>query len=363
MSSELRFAILGCGNVAQKHAEAISEVKNAQLTAVVDINLDAAKEFGKSFDVRWYKDIDQLLSKEKVDVITVATPSGKHYAQCMDILRYKKDMIVEKPITLRLVDANNLLKEANKIGVKVFEVKQYRFHPAVQKLYKAITEGRFGRIVFADARTFWCRPQHYYEGSNWRGTWAEDGGVFMNQAIHHIDLLQWLVGPVESVYARGATMLSKIEAEDVGCAFFKFTSGALGVVEATTCARPVDIESSISILGEKGSVVIGGYATNQIKIWNFLEKSEEDDEILKLYSQPSMAKDKSGHKRMYQDIVECLCNYNECGANGFLVDLLKARMCVELMNAIYESIEIDQEIELRFRPKKTKLGRVHNEDV
>jgi predicted dehydrogenase len=357
VKSKIRCAILGCGKIAKKHAEAILAVEKAHLVAGVETNNRIAKDFAQCYEVPCYEDIERLFSNEDIDVVIIATPSGTHYTQCMEVIQYGKDIIVEKPITLRLDDADNLLKESINAGVNIIEVKQYRFHPAVQKLHEAIETGRIGKIIYAAGRTFWCRPEHYYKSADWRGTWAADGGVFMNQAIHHVDLLQWLVGPVESVYAQGRTMLSDIEAEDCGCAFLKFASGALGVVEATTCARPVDVESSMSILGEKGSVVIGGYATNQIIVWNFQEEYDEDDETIRLLSQPTMAKDKSGHRRMYREIVNYLFHDKDYSEHSYLVNASKARMCVELMNAIYESIETDHEIQLRFRPQKSKLGR------
>ena len=357
MKSELRFALLGCGKVAKKHAEAIQAADHARLVTVVDMNQNIAADFASEYGVFWHTDIHDMMSKEDIDVVSIATPTGTHHDLCMDIIPYKKDIIVEKPVTLRLDDVNHLMSESQKAGICLFEVKQYRFHPAVQALHDALASGRFEKLVFVDAKTFWCRPKSYYEEAAWRGTWDQDGGVFMNQAIHHIDLLQWLAGPVDSVYAKGDTVLSGIEAEDVGCAILTFTSGIMGVVEATTCARPMDIESSISILGEKGSVVIGGNATNQIKSWKFQDKQAIDDQIIEQYSKPSMSQDKTGHRRMYQEVVNCLSNGRDTDKNSYLVDIKKAQTCIELMHAIYESMETGQEISIHSGPRKNKLGR------
>lgn len=361
MKQGIRFALIGCGKIAKKHAESILSTGSSQLVAVADTNEQAARNFAQAYDASWHKNYHEMLAKEDVDVVCVLTPSGSHYAICMDIFDYGKHMVVEKPLTLRLDEANDLLRRSHELGVKLFVVKQYRFHEPVQKLYEAIKKDRFGKIVMATARIRWCRPQHYYDQAAWRGTWAEDGGVFVNQAIHQIDLLQWLVGPVDSITAKSATMLTNVEVEDVGIAIIKFNSGALGLIEATTCVRPRDIESSISIMGEKGIVEIGGLATNQIKNWNFQNSLPEDQEILGKYSAEDCAKNKVGHERMYKHIVEALQSsngHNGKNSNGFLVDALEARKGIELINAIYESIETGQEIQLRFRPSKCRLGRV-----
>ena len=221
----------------------------------------------------------------------------------------------------------------------------------MQRLKEALVEGRFGKLVLGTVRVRWCRRQDYYDQDPWRGTWAQDGGVFTNQASHHIDLLEWMMGDVESVFTKTITALVNIETEDTGVAVLKFRSGALGIIEATTAARPKDLEGSISILGERGSVEIGGFAVNQLKTWLFDNMTERDIEIQRVSHENPKNVYGFGHKAQYDHIVDCIVNNRKT-----LVDGLEGRKSLEIISALYESIETGQEIPLRFRPKKCRLG-------
>lgn len=234
--------------------------------------------------------------------------------------------------------------------MKLFVVQQNRFNPPIKKLKEAIDKNKFGKLVLGTVRVRWCRTQEYYDQKKWRGTWALDGGVFTNQASHHIDMLVWMMGDVEKVMAISATRLTKIEVEDTGVAILKFNNGALGIVEATTATRPKDLEGSISILGEKGSVEISGFYMNELKTWNFLNDDEKANNILETYGKtPEIFA--WNHYEFLRDVVDSILN-NKKG----LIDGLEARKSLELINAIYEAVETSQEIYLRFKPKKCKLG-------
>ena len=235
-------------------------------------------------------------------------------------------------------------------GVKLFVVHQNRYNPPIVKAREALEQGRFGRLVMGTVRLRWMRDQKYYDSESWRGTWAHDGGVFMNQAVHHIDMLSWFMGQAETVRSMAATRLVKIEAEDTGVAIIRYNSGALGVLEATTGARPKDLEGSISILGEKGSVVIGGFFMNQLETWNFADKRPVDDVIFEQYGKnpPELAHNLGEYLK---GVVTSLNT-----KKAALVDGLEGRKSLELITALYESIENEADVQIRFRPKKCRLG-------
>jgi predicted dehydrogenase len=259
--------------------------------------------------------------------------------------------VVEKPMALTLDGADAMISACDAAGIKLFVVKQNRFNVPVLKLREALEQKRFGKLVLGTIRVRWCRDQSYYNQDAWRGTWALDGGVLANQASHHIDLLEWMMGDVASVFARSATALVKIEAEDTAVAVLTFRNGALGVIEATTAARPKDLEGSISILGESGTVEIGGFAVNQMKVWNFSKPLPEDETVMQRYSVNPPNVYGFGHQAYYEHVVECIQKVKRQ-----LVDGLEGRRSLELINAIYESIETGKEVRLRFQPKRSRLG-------
>jgi predicted dehydrogenase len=270
----------------------------------------------------------------------------------MDAVEYGKPIVVEKPIALRLDEADDIIRACDNHHVKIFVVHQNRYNVPVIKAREALEEGRFGKLVMGTIRLRWKRDQAYYDSANWRGTWAYDGGVFTNQASHHIDMLTWFMGAVENVKAIGTTRLVNIECEDTGAALFKFSNGAIGIVEATTAVRPKDLEGSISILGEKGSVVIGGFFMNELTTWEFAERQPIDDVIFEKYG-----KNPQGWGYNLGEYLKDVITSIEKNKAG-LVDGLEGRKSLELISAIYESIETGNEITVRFHPKKCKLGIV-----
>ena len=351
---KIRFGIIGCGRIFDKHLEAIRQNKDASLVAVCDITADRAKHAAKrAGDIPFYTSYDDMLIKEEIDVVNILTPSG-HHAECaIDIIKkYKKHIICEKPMALKLDDADRMIRVCDENGVRLFVVKQNRYNLPVQKLKDANDQGKFGKLVLGTVRVRWSRNQSYYDQDEWRGTWKLDGGVLTNQASHHIDLLEWLFGEPVSVMAKMGTFLSNIEVEDTAAAIIKFKSGALGIVEATTATRPKDLEGSISVLGEKGSVVIGGFAVNKMITWEFEGQSEEEKQhVLSSFSENPPNVYGFGHTRYLENVIHCIKTKTKA-----LVDGLEGRKSLELINAFYESAETEREIFLRFVARKSKLG-------
>ena len=349
------FAIVGCGRILKKHIEAIRDNSKAKLVAVCDIIPEKAMKAGEESGVPWYESYDEMLDKHpEADVVSILTPSGYHSAHVIDIARkYKKHIVCEKPMALKLEDADTMIKACDANGVKLFVVKQNRYNLPVQVLRKKIESGGFGKMVLGTVRVRWCRKQEYYDSDAWRGTWSLDGGVIANQASHHIDLLEWMLGEPVSVMAMNGTYLSKIEVDDTCAAIIRFQSGAIGIVEATTAARPWDLEGSISILGEKGSCVIGGFSVNNLLEWNFVdETAEQREEILSKYSENPPNIYGFGHARYLESVIDSIEN----GTHA-LVDGLEGRKSLELINAIYESVETGKEVKLKFEPRWSKLGK------
>lgn len=350
----LKFALVGCGRIAVRHAQLLGEGKiaGAQLAAVCDKVESKAKALADKHGVPAYVDMHEMVEREQPDVVVVLTESGHHAQHVIELARHKKHIVVEKPMALALADADEMIRVCDAAGIKLFVVKQNRFNVPVVKLREALTAGRFGKLVMGTVRVRWCRPQAYYDQDPWRGTWAMDGGVLTNQASHHVDLLEWMMGDVESVFAMTRTALVDIEAEDTAVVVLRFRNGALGIIEATTATRPKDLEGSISVLGEKGSVEIGGFAVNEMRVWNFVESLPDDDDVRTKYSVNPPNVYGFGHQAYYDHVVNALTN-----GGPHLVDGLEGRRSLELINAIYESVETGREIDLHFRPKQARLGR------
>ncbi len=350
---KLKFALVGCGSIAKKHATVIQElVEEAELVAVCDLARDRADAFAKKYNVQAFSDAAQMMSQmgDAIDVINVLTPSGIHAQNVIELVPYGKPLVIEKPIALQLQEADDIIRSCDLHGVKIFVVHQNRYNTPIIKAREAFDQGRFGKMVMGTVRLRWTRDQAYYDAAKWRGTWENDGGVFTNQASHHIDMLTWFMGEVESVKAIGTTRLSKIECEDTGAALLRFASGAIGIIEATTATRPKDLEGSLSILGEKGSVVIGGFFMNELETWQFVDHQPIDDTIFEQYGKnPSAWGYNLGE---YLKGVIASLRSNKAG----LVDGLEGRKSLELISAIYESIETGHEIPLRFKPKRCRLG-------
>lgn len=352
--SKVRFALVGCGAIARKHAYALHHnLEEAEIGAFVDRDLARAQQFGEQYVAPAFASTHDLMQSpeaERIDAFSVLTPSGSHAAITIELAQYGRPIVVEKPMALRLDDADRMIEACDAHGVKMFVVHQNRYNLPIMAAHDALAQGRFGRLVLGTVRLRWTRDQAYYDSASWRGTWAHDGGVFMNQAAHHIDMLSWFMGNVESMRSMSATRLVDIESEDTGIAIIRFGSGALGVLEATTATRPKDLEGSISILGEKGSVVIGGFFMNELVTWNFADTRPEDATIMERCGKNP--KDFAfNHGEYLRDVVAAIQT-----KKAALVDGLEGRRSLELITALYESIETNDDVQLRFRPTKCRLG-------
>jgi len=351
----LKFCLVGCGRIAKRHSELLggNQIEGADLVAVCDIVQEKANEIANKYGVDSFSDMHDMLTSVEIDVIVILTESGFHAQHVIELAKYGKHIVVEKPMALTLEDADRMIEACDINGCRLFVVKQNRFNLPVVKLRKALEEGRFGKLIMGTVRVRWCREQKYYDQDPWRGTWALDGGVLTNQASHHIDLLEWMFGDVESVFAKSITASVDIEAEDTAAVVLKFSSGAIGIIEATTAVRPIDIEGSLSVIGEKGMVEIGGFAVNELKHWNFTDVKPEDDIVKKDFSVNPPNVYGFGHKEYYEHVVECINRDKKQ-----LVDGLKGRKSLELINAIYESVETGKEVKLKFKPTKCRLGKI-----
>ena len=350
----LKFALVGCGRIAARHAELLGRghISDASLVGVADIRLDRATNLGAEYQVPAFADMHEMVQATQPDVVVVLTESGYHSEHVIALARHGKHIVVEKPMALTLKSADLMIAACAEARVKLFVVKQNRFNVPVVKLRKALEQGRFGKLVLGTVRVRWCRPQAYYDQDPWRGTWALDGGVLANQASHHVDMLEWMMGDVSSVFAMATTALVDIEAEDTAVVTLRFENGALGVIEATTAARPKDTEGSLSVLGEGGVVEIAGFAVNQMRTWRFAQEQPGDDDVMERFSVNPPNVYGFGHQAYYEHVVDCIRNNTQQ-----LIDGLAGRRSLELITAIYESIETGSEVKLRFSPERCRLGQ------
>jgi UDP-N-acetyl-2-amino-2-deoxyglucuronate dehydrogenase len=335
---ELSFALIGCGRVSENHLAALTSPDvPARLVALADVDRSRAQQKGAKYGVHSYTDFQKMLVEHpEVEVVDIATPTGFHAAHVQALARFEKHVVVEKPMALTVEDCDAMLAACRQNGRRLFVVKQNRFNSAVQAARRAFEAGRFGNLVLVTVRVRWRRDQSYYDADQWHGRWALDGGVMSQQASHHIDLLQWFLGPIESVQCQAANRALRLEAEDTAAAIFKAKSGALGILEATVAARPKNLEGSLSILGEKGSVVIGGVAVNQIIYWEFSEPLPEDEVIHQEASQAVPNVYGNGHKPYLRDVAEAIMN-----SRPALVEGIEGRKNVEILTALYESAASD----------------------
>ena len=297
----INFAVVGMGHIANKHIEAIEKAENANLYAICDTN--PARLVTDNEDIKKYTDLAQMLEENpEIDVVNICVPSGLHARLTKIVAEHKRHIIVEKPMSLKLQDAEDMIKYVNENGVKLAVVHPNRFRPAIQKLREQMDAGSFGKLSHANATVRWNRNQAYYDQAEWRGTKEFDGGVLMNQAIHDLDLMLWLMGPVESVQAMAATRLRKIETEDVAAAVVQFKNGALGVIEAATTIYPKNLEESLAIFGETASVKISGRNANFIETWDIEGVTEEEADKIKNEIQADPF-GKPGHQCIIEDMV------------------------------------------------------------
>jgi UDP-N-acetyl-2-amino-2-deoxyglucuronate dehydrogenase len=342
---EFRIALVGCGRIAHTHFDALKKIPGLSLTAVCDVLPDRAKAAGDELGIPSYTSYEKMLAEAPCDVVTVCTPSGLHPQHGIMAAKAGKHVVCEKPMAITLSAADELVQTCDDLGVKLFVVKQNRLNPAIQLLKRAVDRGRFGRIYLANTTVRWTRPQDYYDQAPWRGTWEFDGGAFMNQASHYVDLIQWLVGPVESVMAKTATLARKIEAEDTGAAILKFRSGALGIMEVTMLTYPRNLEGSITLLGEHGTVKIGGTAVNKVEHWQFADYDDDDKLIEQAATSPPNVYG-FGHEAYYKNVLAVLRGEARPDTDG-----RGGRKSLEIILGVYESAKTGREIPLPLRGK------------
>lgn len=303
---KIRFALVGCGRIAQNHFAAIKQhAEHAELVSVCDIDPKALKAATEITGAKAFSSLSKLLKDTTADIVVLTTPSGLHPEQTIDVATAGLHVMTEKPMATRWHDGLRMVKACDDANVRLFVVKQNRRNATLQLLKQAIEQGRFGRIYMVNLNVFWTRPQEYYDSAAWRGTWEFDGGAFMNQASHYVDLLDWLIGPIESIQAYTATLARNIEVEDTGVISVKWRSGALGSMNVTMLTYPKNLEGSITILGEKGTVRVGGVAVNEIQHWEFSEPHEADKNIGQI-SYETTSVYGFGHPLYYDNVIKVL---------------------------------------------------------
>ena len=352
INDALRFGLIGASNIAKKHAAALSRLSDAKLVAVADIDLSRAEHLSSEFSAEAaYSSYSEMLRSEELDVVVILTPSGSHTEIALDVADSGRHVVVEKPMALTVLDADKQIASCQKNNVRLFVVKQNRFSEPISALKHAIDHDYFGRIVLGSVRVRWCRQQKYYDSADWRGTWLQDGGVLSNQASHHIDLLHWLLGNVTSVMAMNTTRLANIEAEDTSGALLRFSSGAIGIIEATTAWRPKDLEGSICISGEHGNVEVGGFVVNEITRWDF----SDGPGATQMPSKDALT-NPDIYAYTHDRFLKSVCDSIKSGAPG-AVSGEDGRKTVELINALYASSVSHREVFLPDKSGMSPLGK------
>lgn len=313
---KIRIGVVGCGRISKNHFDSIENYSNdLELISICDIDPNPLKILSSKYKVPFYYDLEEMLAKEKIDLVTICTPSGIHPNQTILAAKHNIHVITEKPMATRWEDGLKMVKECDEAGVRLFVVKQNRKNSTLQILKRAIKEKRFGKIYMVNINIFWSRPQSYYDqGNGWRGTWEFDGGAFMNQASHYVDLLDWLIGPVEKIQAMMSTTRD-IEVEDTGVLNIKWRNGALGSMNVTMLTYPKNFEGSITILGEKGTVRVGGVAVNDIQVWQF-DNQESYDSELESANYETTSIYGFGHPLYYQNVIDTLRGNAEPETDG-----------------------------------------------
>lgn len=333
----MKYAIIGCGRISKNHIPAAKE-NQLEIVAVCDLlqsRIDKAISQNElPNQVAQYLNYQELLEKEQPDLVAICTESGNHAKIALDCIDAGCHAIIEKPIALSLEDADQIVDHSRKKGVKVSACHQNRFNLSIAKIKQALDDKRFGRLLYATAQIRWNRGKEYYDQAPWRGTWAMDGGALMNQCIHNIDLIRWVMGgEISEVVGFTANLNHNyLETEDLGLAMIRFTNGSYGLIEGTTNIFPKNLEEKLCVFGEKGTVIAGGKAVNQIEEWRFLDQFDNADEMKALYSENPPNVYGYGHKRLYADVLRAIRDDTDP-----YVTAADGRDALELVLAIYKS--------------------------
>ena len=345
---KINVGIIGIGRISLHHIKCIVSEKRFSLSAISDLDKSKLKKFTKKFKTNGYLSYREMLHKHKeINLVIIATPSGMHYEHSKDIInKYKKNLIIEKPLTLRIKQAKELFDLSKKNKVKIFPVFQNRYNLAVRRVKKSINSNEIGDLRVVNIRVRWCRKQRYYNLSPWRGTYSHDGGALTNQGIHHVDLLRYLFGEVEYVNCQMRTLGSKIDVEDTIVATFGFKNGAVGTLEITTAARPIDYEASISILGSKGMAQIGGIAVNKLEV--FTPKPKDISKFSESFKKNYYG---FGHQHLYKSIKNYFFN-----KENFLISYDDCLSTLKLLHCFYNSANQNKKIYFKDSKDCKKLG-------
>lgn len=333
----MNYALIGCGRISPNHIAA-AKANELNIVAICDIvsdnMLDKKVKFELPDSVKMYTDYKEMLQQEKIDLVAIATESGKHAEIALDCIEAGCNVIIEKPIALSLADADRIIQRSEEKGVKVCACHQNRFNKSIQKIRDAVDKKRFGKMFYGTAHIRWCRDHEYYDRASWRGTWEQDGGALMNQCIHNIDLLRWMMGDeIEEVVGMTDRLHHDyIEAEDLGIALIKFKNGAYGIVEGTTDVYPKNLEETLYLFGEKGTVKAGGQSVNIIEEWNFSDMLDDPDEVKAQYHEAPPNVYGFGHTPLYADVIEAIQM-----DRAPYVDARAGKRALELVLAIYQS--------------------------
>ena len=367
MSEKMNFAIIGCGRISPKHVEGIiNNQEKARLVAVCDLVEDKTEDLVDYYhdyfiendldrvnkqDIARYTDYHQMLKKEDIDIVTIATETGYHARITLEVLDYDVHVIVEKAMALSTSDADKMIAKAEEKGLKLAVCHQNRFNPTIQKLKEAVDEGRFGRLVHAVASVRWNRNDEYYEMDDWHGTLALDGGIIMNQCLHNVDILRWMMGGVKRVTAEADTFLRDIETEDAAMGLIRFDNGALGVIEGTVCIYPRNLEETFNIFGENGTVRVAGIALNEIIDWSFADGPENEEEKMKEYNYETDTVYGYGHNLLFADMIEAIREGRAPLVNGE-----EGKKAIELVLGLYKSARTGAPVEFPLGDYSTTTG-------
>lgn len=332
----MKYALIGCGRISPNHIAA-ARANNLDLAGICDIDEDMLKDKVVKFDLQQvpqFHDYHEMLDKVKPELTAIATESGKHAQIALDCIEAGSNLIIEKPIALSIADADAIIKKAKEKGIKVSASHQNRFNKSIKKIREAVERNRFGRMFYGTAHIRWCRDWEYYSRAKWRGTWEQDGGALMNQCIHNIDLLRWMMGDeVEEVVGMTDRLNHPyIEAEDLGIALIRFRNGAYGIVEGTTDLYPKNLEETLYLFGEKGTVKAGGQSVNKIEEWRFSDALDDPEEVIAEFAENPPNVYGFGHTPLYADMIDAIQKDREPYVNAEA-----GKRALELVLAIYKS--------------------------
>lgn len=352
----MKYALIGCGRISPNHIAAAKD-NNLEIVAICDIKKENMQNILEKFDlnssdIKRYTDYTEMIRNESLDLVAIATESGLHAKIALDCIEKGINCIIEKPIAMNMKDARAICKAAEDYGVVVCANHQNRFNKSIQKIREAVEEGKFGKLMHGTAHIRWNRNQDYYTQAPWRGTWAQDGGCLMNQCIHNIDLLRWMMGnEIDEVMAYTDNLNHDfIEAEDLGIAIVKFKNGSYGIIEGTTNVYPKNLEETLYLFGTTGTVKAGGKSVNIIEEWNFANETENPEVIKKENSEQPESVYGFGHRPLYENVINAINNHTKP-----LVDAEAGTRALELVLAIYKSAA-------EGKPVKLPLGDVSSTD-